>query len=282
MSMMIGGINSNVRRMELKKADGTVVGSISVSKPKEVKKKKLNYNFKEISNQILQTKTAVNAGQVVSRAFSQVVLLRLKYRTGQYDEQEVRHAIEHAEQMARVAKKRMKHLQEEESAKKHGGVCQADLDEETQEMDLGDLEAEEGGSPGISEEDLKEIMQELKEEMREEMRDMEELAKELSEELDMDELTGEVIQTVRAEMDPEDLELLKKKHRAEELREIMEADMKYLKAVFDKLAKEKQENSSGGFSNSSGVSLEIGGLEMPVEIAEAPVAVEGGGMDVSV
>lgn len=275
MSMRIGGINSNVKRMSLKKADGTVVGSVSVSKPKEVKKKKLRYNLKEISSQILRTKTSVNARQVVSRAFSQVVLLRLKYRTGQYDEDEVRHAIEHAEQMARVAKKRMKHLQEEESAKKHGGVCQADLDEETQEFALE--EADGGEDSGISEEELKELMQELKEEMR----DMEDLAKEMSEDLGLEELTGEVIQTVRQEMDPEDLELLKKKHRAEELREIMEADMKYLKAVFDKLAKEKQENSSGAVSL-SGVSLELGGMEIPVEIAETPAVTEGGGMDVSV
>lgn len=275
MSMMIGGINSNVKRMTLKKADGTVAGSISVSKPKEVKKKKLSYNFKEISNQILQTKTAINAKQVVSRAFSQVVLLRLKYRTGQYDDEEVRHAIEHAEQMARVAKKRMKHLQEEESAKPHGGICQADLDEETPEIELEDLDN--GDDSGISEEELKELMQELKKEIR----DMEELAKEMSEDLDLDDLIGEVVQVVRKEMDPEDLELLKKKHRAEELREIMEADMKYLKAVFDKLAKEKQEssNGSGGFG---GVSLEIGGMEMPVEITEAPVMTEGGGVDVSV
>lgn len=275
MSMMIGGIDSNVKRMTLKKADGTVAGTISVSKPKEVKKKKLSYNFKEISNQILQTKTSVNAQQVVSRAFSQVVLLRLKYRTGQYDDEEVRHAIEHAEQMARVAKKRMKHLQEEESAGKHGGVCRADLEEETKEIDWEELDGSDDS--GISEEELKELMQELKKEMR----DMEELAKEMSEDLDLDDLTDEVVQVVRKEMDPEDLELLKKKHRAEELREIMEADMKYLKAVFDKLAKEKQENSNGS-GGLSGVSLEIGGLEMPVEIGEAAVMTEGGGVDVSV
>ena len=45
MSMMIGGIDSNVKRMTLKKADGTVAGTISVSKPKEVKKKKAELQF---------------------------------------------------------------------------------------------------------------------------------------------------------------------------------------------------------------------------------------------
>lgn len=271
MSMQIGGINSNVKRMTLKKADGTVVGTVSVSKPKNenAKKKRLAYNFKEISNLIMQTKTSVNAGQVVSRAFSQVVTLRLKHRTGQYDDREIRNAIIHAEQMARIAKKRMKHLQEEESAKKHGGVCQADLDEELQELEL---ESSENASEfEISEEELKELMQEL----HEEMQDLEELTEDMTEELGLEELSEEMMLTVRTEMDPEDLELLKKKHRAEELREIMEADMKYLRAVFEKLAKEKQENSSG-------VSLELGGMEIPVEMTEAPVVMEGGGMDVSV
>ncbi len=96
-------------------------------------------------------------------------------------------------------------------------------------------------------------------------------------------------------MDPEDLDQLKKKHRAEELRKIMEADMKYLKAMFEKMAKEQQE-SAGGVSSSSdngerptgydtgGVSLELGGVEIPVESQAVSAAelVEGGMIDASV
>ena len=86
------------------------------------------------------------------------------------------------------------------------------------------------------------------------------------------------------EMDPEDLDQLKKKHRSEELREIMEADMKYLKALFNRLAREKEEGPGGQDYGSndyaSGVSLEIGGLDIPVATVEAPVLIEGSNFDV--
>lgn len=67
----------------------------------------------------------------------------------------------------------------------------------------------------------------------------------------------------------------------------MEADMKYLKFMFDKLEKEKQSNSSGSFSGfgagssgSEGVSLELGGMDIPVEAApDAIEVVEGGAVD---
>ena len=103
------------------------------------------------------------------------------------------------------------------------------------------------------------------------MKEMESTLKELEGENELEELTL----TVKEDMDPADLELLKKKHRAKELREIMEADMKYLKSLFSKLEKEKQ-------AASSGVSLELAGTEMPVPVMEAPIAVEGGSVDESV
>ncbi|MDE6201993.1 MAG: hypothetical protein K2G19_00790, partial [Lachnospiraceae bacterium] len=80
------------------------------------------------------------------------------------------------------------------------------------------------------------------------------------------------------------IERLKKKHRSDELREIMEADMKYLRAMFDKLAKEKQENSSGvssyNYEAAEAVSLEIGGMEMPVDVSGMPAMAEGGNLDI--
>lgn len=96
------------------------------------------------------------------------------------------------------------------------------------------------------------------------------------------------------EMDPEDLELLKKKHRAKEMKEIMEADMKYLKAMFNKLERERQEGldsiksdfgangSSGGQSN--GVSLELGGVvaaQGAQPLTQITVMTEGGSIDIS-
>ena len=123
-------------------------------------------------------------------------------------------------------------------------------------------------------------MLEMMRELQEEMRRME---KSMAEELSAELLSDEISSSGEVSLDPEDLELLKKKHRSEELRDIMEADLKYLKAMFDRLSKEKQENSSGspaGYDNASGVSLELGGMEVPVQTAEIPVSAQGGSLDI--
>ena len=119
--------------------------------------------------------------------------------------------------------------------------------------------------------------------------------KELEQLENMDELSGEMGMDGEISMDPADLELMKKKHRADEMRAIMEADMKYLKFMFDKLEKEKQSNNNSisGFSSVSydnnsnngdnGVSLELGGVDIPVEAApDAMTIVEGGTVDAAV
>ena len=57
--------------------------------------------------------------------------------------------------------------------------------------------------------------------------------------------------------------------------------MKYLKAFFNKLQKEKEEAAKGNCS-SEGVSLEISGAEVPIQSSELPVMVEGGNVDVTI
>ena len=121
----------------------------------------------------------------------------------------------------------------------------------------------------------------LQEAQQEEIK--EEQKQELLEEASLEELSEEFCGAVY-EMEPEDLEQLKKKHRSDEMREIMDADMKYLRAVFQKLEKERQSLSSGikNFAAEipSGVSLEISGLEMPVEVQPVPVETAGASIDV--
>lgn len=274
--MRVGTRNSNVKRYIFRRADGSVSGSMSIRKPSPKKKKRLQYNFKQLSNQILQTKTPVNAKQVVTRARAKVVNLRKKLASDDYDYSEVRHALIHAEKIARIAKKRMKHLQEEENIQKKGGICEGDMEEECK--DFEELFESEDALE-ISEEKMQEIMQDLQEQIRE-------LEEAIADGTGLDELAEEMMPLRNQEMDPADLELLKKKHRAEEMREIMEADLKYLKAMFDKLAREKQEGASGSNSNSdsnansSGVSLELGGIDIPVEAAEGLVLPEGGTLDI--
>ena len=103
---------------------------------------------------------------------------------------------------------------------------------------------------------------------------MEELEETLEEMEDLEELE-ELSAASYDDMDPEDLEMLKKKHRAKELRKITEADMEYLKALFNELEKEKQDNQNG-------VSLELAGIEVSTAAVEIPAALEGGNIDVTV
>lgn len=278
MGMMIGSNSSNVGRIDLKAADGTVAGSISYTKASrkttsQKKTKRLNYNFKEISSQIMRAKTSSSASQAVAKARGKIAMLQRQRRSGEYDEKEVEQAILHAQSMERIARKRVKHLQMEETAKNSGKAYPTAEEEDYEKITSEDMVSED--SFQLSKEELQELMQELQQAMDEIMRNPEE-------EISGSELEEALAEVISGDMDPADLEQLKKKHRADELREITEADMKYLRALFDKLAKEKQSVSSSGFrAASEGVSLEISGVEIPVETVEAPVATEGGSIDVA-
>lgn len=285
----------------LRRADGSYAGAISVTKPAPKKTKRLNYNFKEISAMILQTKTSGSARQVAGRARGKVALLKQRLKCGEYDDKELEAAIIHAEKMERIARKRMRHLQEEEMAKR-GGPCFGELEEECDDIQPEQEEAEQEEELELDRKQqdamLQKRQQEIQQEMQRMMRQMEQAQREFEQEMaelsDLDELSDALGGGAARDMDPEDLDELKKKHRLDEQREIMEADMLYLKALFYKLAQEKQQGSSsaggssgssggsGSYDGSSGVSLELGGMEMPVETAEAPVMPEGGSIDATV
>lgn len=270
--------NSNVTRIELKNKDGSSAGTLTIHRASVKKKpKKLRYNFKRLSNQIMQSKSSVNAKQLTTKTKFQIADLRLKLASGDYDYTEIHNALKHAERIARVAKKKMKHLQEEEFYQKTGGKSTAQEEQELEDdsEDLNNID-----TSGMSQEEMERLMEQLQEEM-------EKIEKELEHAMNSRDFLDEFMQGFSDEMTPEDLETLKKKHRAEEMRDIMEADLEYLKAYFNKLSKEKEESASGSSNSSSetsgnitGVSLELGGMEIPVETAEAPVPAEGANVDV--
>lgn len=95
------------KKYTIKNRNGSTAGTITVRKPqKPKKKKKPQYNFKQLSNQILQSKTSYNAKQVVTRTRSNVVSLRKKLYSDDYNYSDIRRALIHAEKMTRIAKKR--------------------------------------------------------------------------------------------------------------------------------------------------------------------------------
>ena len=295
--MTVGRISqtgSGYMKIDLYNRDGSYAGSMSVSTSRtrterkkvsqsgQKKYKKLQYNFKRLSNQILRTKTSVNAKQLVTKTKFQIADLRMKLISGDYDYAEVHSALLHAEKIARVAKKRLKHLQQEENIEKTGKAGMTDPEEMKTEKEE---EEEILDTSGMSQEELQELAEQLEEEM-------EKIEQELEEALEAEDFMEEFLQSNYEEMEPADLEQLKKKHRSEEMTDIMKADMEYLKALFDRLAKEKESagsasyGSSGSSDNSSGavsgVSLELGGMDIPVEAGvEAPVETAGANVDVT-
>lgn len=285
-------------RIELYNRDGSSAGTMTVStsktraskskktsKTSQKKNKKLQYNFKRLSNQILRTKTSANAKQIVTKAKFQIADLRMKLISGDYDYSEIHNALVHAEKIARVAKKRMKNLEEEEYIEKTGRNDKIDIEEMQEKQEKQDEEILD--TTGMTQEEMEQLVQQLQEEMEKIEEELEEAMK------DTENLMEEFVQGSKMQMDPADLEQLKKKHRSEEMRDIMKADMEYLKALFNKLAKEKEaagssssntsNNSDNSYGNISGISLEIGGVDIPVEMAaQAPVEVAGANVDVTV
>lgn len=296
MSMMIGTSTSDVTRIEMYNRDGSYAGTMTISKPRKPttsssgtrsvsmagkkKRKKLQYNFKRLSNQIMRTKTSINAKQLTTKAKFQIADLRMKLISGDYDYVEIHNALTHAEKIARVAKKRLKNLQEEENIEKTGRQGLTDPEEMKTEKEEDDEIID---TSSMSKEELEQLAKELQEEM-------EKIEKELEEAIEsQDDLMEEFVQGSNQQMEPHDLEMLKKKHRADEMRDIMKADMEYLKALFDKLSKEKEAGPSGLGNDSSdsssdsgsiGVSLQLGGVDIPIEKVEAPLEIAGTNVDV--
>lgn len=237
------------------------------------KKKKLNYNYKKISRQITMNNTSTGACRVITKAREEVVSLLRKQMSGKYDETDIRHAIIHARKMERIARRKKKHLEEEEKAKATGKGL-----------------VEQGAKSGEDEQmkKLEESMENLKDEelerMQELMEEYEKLMQELEETGGASDIMKEYMGASVQEMSPEEVDELRKKHRADEMKDIVEADMKYLKAMFNKLAREKQAGIQQAFQQETNpaVSLELQGVDIPVSAETGQSAaelVEGANVD---
>lgn len=252
----------NVKEYTIKNPDGSTAGTIRITKSAKKKPKRLQYNFKYVSSKILSSKTSDSASKALTTARVNLSTLYRKLNTGKFDDDEIKLAIIHAKKMERIAQKKLKNLKTEENARQH--ACRDKIDEN----DILDSENSENEQiPEIKEEDIEKLMKDLQNLMEE----------------TMEQTTDELVEGMYSDMDEDDLELLKKKHRAKELQEITNADMKYLKALFHKLQREKEEAGKGNdTAGSEGVSLELSGFEMPLQEVTPPVLPEGGSIDLSI
>lgn len=263
-----------------------------------LEKKKLQYSYKSISSKIMSCKKSYNAKEVISKARREVMRLKKLRGKGEYDSEELEAAIAHAQSMERVAKKKAKHLEEEEMAKAAGGICQGELEEREDVEELSDEELEELSAEEIEELSDEEIAQmaeavpaeefdfedivsteQIDAMMTDMLNEMSEEMASLMEDMGLDELFDDMGMAVSKDMDPADLKMMIIKHRNKEMKEMAEADGEYLKAVFEILAKQK---AGGGGApaikmdapsisfNTSGGGMDLAAVAN-VPVAEAPV-----------
>lgn len=237
------------------------------------KMKKLQYNFKLISSQIMRAKTSSSASQAVSSAKRVTAQLRRKRKSGEYDDEELEAAITHALAMERVAKKHVKYLQQEERAERGSKTDVEELPEDGQKTTDGEDRKITAGDEVFADEELQmsgegqlkgqaDELPEAFEEIRQELAEsLEEIPEELTEEMEqlmqeygdmmnetMEQLDEEFLDTASdmdTDMTAEDIKELKRKHRVKEMQEIAKADAKYLKVIFEKYASDRQQAASG-------------------------------------
>ena len=254
--------------------------------------KKLKYQFKNISSKILRSKTSQAAKQAAGQARREVLRLKRQKQNSDSDSEEIEAAIAHAQAMERVAKKKAKHLEEEEMVKAAGGIWQGDRICEEETKDVQDAEAENAqNEEEMSAEDSADevsgdfsayeyaadsydisdyidlgmdefyaqagdFMSEMSDFTSEMMKEMSDSLRDLMEEMGLD-VESDTVVSVNREMDPADLKMMKIKHRNKEMKDIVKADAEYLKAVFDHLEKMKDNMvipTGGGMSLSAGSS----------------------------
>ena len=208
-------------------------------------KKRLPYNFKQLSRQISQAKTSDSARSLVSKMRAKLSWLYKKLKSGEYSENEVSAAIIHAAAMERIAKRKVKHLEEEEAAENGGSIGSAGEDEEIYGKD--ELKESMKENEDISDEMMQKMMEEI-----------EELEKELAED-SMSEMQ-DMLFCASEDMSEEEIEDFKRKHRTSEEKQLTKADLRYLKSLFDGLEQQKRQISSGGISlgESDGSSFSCG------------------------
>lgn len=183
--------------------------------------KKLQYNSKSISSQLVRSKTSQNAKQVALKARREVVKLKIKLQSGNYDSEEVEAAITHAQSMERAAKKKARHLEEEEMIKI--------TDDKGNEVDYSFLEDDFENKVDEAYEELDEEMEEFSEEMTDMLSDvMEDMVEEA-----FSKFEDSMFVITDYEMSEDEFKNYVSKHRNSEERSIVEADAKYLKALFD-------------------------------------------------
>ena len=233
-------------------------------KEEKKKRKPVHYNAREVAVKIQRAKTSVTAGQAVLSAKRKVLDLRRKITAGSGDPEELQLALNHAKRMEIVAKKKKSHLeleemvqvtQERDERKKTAGESASDMrptlvsaveEKITRREDEVFREREEMIHEAVQESlnDPRKVTDEMLDELNEMLASFDEdVLKRLEE--TMEALSG--VEAVDPHMSREEFENFRRKHRLAENKEIVKADMEYLKGMI------RHQMESGSISGMQGV-----------------------------
>jgi len=203
----------------------TSVRSIQNKNTKKQKKKKLNYNSREISSQLVRASKTGTASIVLVRAKTKVGVLKRCLGTGQYNDREVLAAVAHAQRMVNCAQLKVRNLKEEEQIKRKN--------EKEQEENRFKKKNEIKRKVGQKERELK------------------------------NKIEMEKLQLSRKEkMQQQELCRKKRMNRSRELGKINEADMKYLKEKSENSEDSQQPDYNGVSLELSNLAMSLSELQM--------------------
>lgn len=190
----------------------------------KAKKKNLNYNRREVSAQVLRASKLGMAARALATARTKASSLRRLVGTGQYDENELRIAIAHAESIVKTAKKKLGNLKEEQIKEKRV----------SREKQANELKKQ------VKRQRVRAKRQQIKRELAAQKNQVEQQmkAKEMR------------------------LKRLKRRHRGEELADVAKADLKYIKDLQQYRRYGDAGNSSRSVDTTGTAALEIGDTAM--------------------
>ncbi len=229
-------------------------------------KKKLHYSYKDVASKIQRAKTSLSAGQALISAKRKVMELRRKATSQNIDSEEVMLALSHAKRMESIAKKKKHNLELEEMVEQvKARDDRMEKMEDSSSQIQNDVIETAKTTIESAEDDIKKQQEEYGEELKAEFEEMikeeeldEEMTEELSEEvskmieefgqeeMELLEETMEMLEQLEAvnpHMSDEQLEDLKRKHRASEDKALTKANMEYLKGMMKQLEKESHKST---------------------------------------
>lgn len=255
------------------------------------KDKPVQYNDKEVASKIQRAKTSVSAGQAVLSAKRKVLEVKRKIASGSGDPEELQLALTHAKRMEIVAKKKKNHLELEELAQvtrqrdeKADAMEDAASAMRSSLFSLGE-EKISRKQDEIFDERQKMIQETVDESGDEEMlQGLNELIAEFGEDAlkELEDISEELsgLEVIDPHMSKEDLDDLKRKHRQSENKDMVKADMEYLKGM---IRHRLETAGSAGMGSGGGSGISLSAPSMPsVSGAVVMSGADGSTVDVQV